>query len=304
MFPSALTRRVAAANSSLNVRPELQKRLRHSVVFPNKSFYCPAITRDAFRQRMLERGQCSRHTPCEEPQLAQSSPQTAVRNRLLAALPHDVLAQLLPNLRPTSLPVRRLLATPSEPIEAVYFVESGWVSMVTHLDDGMQAEVGLIGREGMVGLPLVVGVNTPFAETYVQADAETLQMEAKAFQRELDKHPALFRLLLRYNEALHAQSMQLAACNGRHNLEQRLARSILMALDRGEGNELPLTQEFLALMLCVQRPSITVVARVLQQAGLIRYAQGKVTVLDREGLEASVCDCYRAVQDRFVQLLG
>jgi len=103
---------------------------------------------------------------------------------------------------------------------------------------------------------------------------------------------------------MYAQTMQTAACNGRHNLEQRLARWILMAHDRSDSDSLPLTQEFLALMLCVQRPSITVVARMLQQAGLIRYAQGKVTVLDRQGLEAATCDCYRVVQQRFDQLLG
>ena len=236
--------------------------------------------------------------------MAPSSQQPAVRNRLLAALPPDGLAQLLPKLHRVCLPMRKTLAAPTEPIEAVYFVESGWVSVVTHLDEGGQAEVGLIGREGMVGLPLVLGVSTVFAEAYVQGPGDALRMEAKAFQRELDTHPALFRRLLRYTEALHAQAMQTAACNGRHDLEQRLARWILMAHDRADSNELPLTQEFLALMLCVHRPSVTVVARTLQQAGIIRYAQGRITVLDRDSLEATACECYRAVRQRFDQLLG
>jgi CRP-like cAMP-binding protein len=229
---------------------------------------------------------------------------SAVRNRLLAALPADVLNQLLPKLHRAPLPLRETLATPEEPIKAVYFVESGWVSMVANLDEGTQAEVGIIGREGMVGHSLLMGVDTAFAEAFVQAPGEALRMEAGAFRRELDTHPALFRQLLRYVEAMHAQVMQTAACNGRHHIEQRLARWILMAHDRAEDDNLPLTQEFLALMLCVQRPSITVVARTLQQAGIIRYAQGTITVLDRDGLEATACDCYRAVRERVDRLLG
>ncbi|HEY0422106.1 MAG TPA: Crp/Fnr family transcriptional regulator, partial [Rhodopila sp.] len=129
--------------------------------------------------------------------MALSHQPSAVRNRLLAALPPDVLAQFLPKLHPISLPLRKVLNSPGEPIEAVYFVESGWVSMVTHLDEGAQAEVGLVGREGLVGASIATGIDTAFAEAYVQAPGEALQMETKAFQRELDTHPALFRRLLR-----------------------------------------------------------------------------------------------------------
>lgn len=153
--------------------------------------------------------------------MAQSPP---TRNQLLTALPPDVLARLMPKLRPVTLSLRQTLRVPGQSIDAVYFIESGWVSMVAHLDEGIQAEVGLIGREGMVGAPLAAGVETEFAETYVQAAGTALRMEAAAFKRELDESPALYRLLLRYNEALHAQTAQTAACNGRHHLEQRLAR--------------------------------------------------------------------------------
>lgn len=239
--------------------------------------------------------------------MAQPPPDSPVRNKLLAALPPDALARLLPKLHAVTLPVRRTLFVPQGRIEAVYFIESGWVSMVAHLDDGTQAEVGLIGFEGMVGLPLVVGVDTAFADTYMQASGTGLRMEATAFQRELEENPALHRLLLRYSEAMHAQTMQTAACNGRHNLEQRLARWLLMAHDRVEGDVLPLTHEFLSLMLCVYRPSITVVARGLQKAGIVTYSnsrKGSIIVLDREALEETACDCYRAVQERFQQLLG
>jgi CRP-like cAMP-binding protein len=236
--------------------------------------------------------------------MAQSPQPSAVRNRLLSTLPPEKLAQLLPKLHPVALSFRKGLLAPGEPIEAVYFVESGWASMVAHLDDGTQAEVGLVGREGMVGLPLVAGVDTAFAEAYMQASGTGLQMEAKAFQRELDENSILRKLLLRYNEALSAQTAQTAACNGRHDLEPRLARWLLMAHDRAEDDHLPITQEFLSLMLCVYRPSVTVVAGILQRAGIIRYTKGNITVLDRDALEATACDCYRTVQDRFKYLLG
>jgi CRP-like cAMP-binding protein len=223
---------------------------------------------------------------------------------LLAALPPENLTGLLPKLRAVSLPLKKTLVVPHERIEAVYFIESGWASVVAHLDNGTQAEVGLIGREGMVGLPLIAGVDTGFAETYIQADATALQMEATAFQHELDDNPNLRRRLLRYNEAMSAQTAQTAACNGRHDLEPRLARWLLMAHDRSDNDELLITQEFLSLMLCVYRPSVTVVAGILQRAGMIRYSKGSIAILDRAALEATACDCYKTVQDRFEYLLG
>ena len=236
--------------------------------------------------------------------MAQSPSSSVVRNRLLLALPPENLAQLLPKLHPVSLPLKKVLIVPQKRIEVVYFIESGWASVVAHLDNGTQAEIGVIGREGMVGLPLVVGVDTAFAETYIQADATGLQMETAAFRRELDDNADLRRLLFRYNEAMSAQTAQTAACNGRHDMEPRLAKWLLMAHDRSDGDELLITQEFLSLMLCVYRPRVTVVAGILQKAGMIRYSNGSITILDRAALEASACYCYRTVQDRFEYLLG
>ncbi len=235
--------------------------------------------------------------------MAQSPLSSAVRNRLLSALPPDNLAQLLPKLHAVALPLRKTLLVPQERIEAVYFIESGWASVVAQLNDGMQAEIGLIGREGMVGLSLISGGETAFAETYMQAGGAALQMEASTFQREVDENPDLRRRLFRYNEAMHAQTAQTAACNGRHDLEQRLARWLLMAHDRTDSDELLITQEFLSLMLCVYRPSVTVIAGILQRAGIIRYSKGNITTPDRDALEATACDCYRTVQDRFEYLL-
>lgn len=226
------------------------------------------------------------------------------RNRLLAALPSDVLTQLLPKLSHVFLSIRQSLCIAEQPIEAVFFMESGMASMVTQLEDGVQAEVGIIGCEGMVGTPLVHGIDTSFTDGFVQIAGEALRMTASVFRQELITNPPLRTLLLRYGEAYQAQISQTAACNGRHDLEQRLARWLLMAHDRVENDEIPLTQTFLAMMLGVHRPSITITAGILQRAGLIRYANGLITILDRPSLEASSCECYAAVRQRFERLLG
>jgi CRP-like cAMP-binding protein len=227
-----------------------------------------------------------------------------VKNQLLTALPPQLLSRLLPRLRLVSLKTRDSLMVPDTPIEAVHFVESGFVSLVMSLEDGTQAEVGLVGREGMVGLPLVTGVDTSFPEAYVQLEGSALRMEARVFRTAMEEEPALRTLLLRYLEAMTSQVSQTAACNGRHDLEQRLARWLLMAHDRADGDEFQITQEFLALMLCVYRPSVSVVASTLQRAGMIRYGRGHMIILDREALEATACDCYRLVKRRFERVLG
>jgi CRP-like cAMP-binding protein len=233
------------------------------------------------------------------PGLMTSSP----RNRLLSVLSEETLSRLLPRLHTVVLPVRKTLTLPGVPIDAVWFIESGWVSMVVELADGGGAEVGFIGREGLVGTSLAGDVDSCYVESYVQAEATALSMEAKAFQREMEALPELRSLLFRYNEAMYAQTMQTAACNGRHVLEQRLARWLLMAHDRAEDDELPLTQEFLSMMLCVHRPGISLAAKSLRGMGAIRYSRGGITVLDRGMLEGVVCDCYGAVRNRFRQLL-
>lgn len=177
------------------------------------------------------------------------------------------------------------------------------ISLVNDLEDGLRAEVGVIGREGLLGMPLLAGVDTFFVEAQVQLPGTALRMTARDFIDQVETNAPLRKLLLRYNEALQAQIMQTAACNASHDLEERLARWLLIAHDRAESDELQLTQEFVATMLCVHRPSVTVTAGILQRAGLIRYAGGRVTVLDRPGLEAASCECYGAVQKRFGALL-
>ena len=225
-------------------------------------------------------------------------------NRLLQALPPDVLTALLPKLSPVTLPSRASLYHVDTPIDAVYFVEAGMISLVATMEDGMQAELGVVGREGMLGASLISGEDNAFFDAMAQMPGAALRMSVADFRHELAASAPFRNLLLRYNEALHVQIMQTAACNGHHGLEQRLARWLLMARDRADGDELPLTQDFLATMLGVYRPSITVTAGILQRAGLIRYAAGRVTVLDRASLEASACECYALTRRRFSVLLG
>jgi CRP-like cAMP-binding protein len=228
----------------------------------------------------------------------------APRNRLLAALPAEDLARLWPQLEPVKLELRHILLAPDQPITAVYFPESGWTSMLALLADGRSAEVGLVGSEGMIGLPLLLGSDSSANEAMVQASGTMLQLGANAFRQTLEESPALRTLLLRYALAFQQQVTQTAACNGHHALDQRLARWLLMAHDRAEGDEFPMTQEFLAMMLCVHRPGVTVAARLFQQAGFIRYSHGHMAVTDREGLEAAACECYGAVRRQFEKLLG
>lgn len=228
----------------------------------------------------------------------------AAHNFLLASLPSEALSRLLPLLCPMDLPVRLPLHQHDVAIETVYFPVSGMISLVGNLDDGTQAEVGIIGREGMLGISLLSESDTPFVDSMVQMSGTGLRMKASAFRHEIEVNPPFKRLILNYSEALQAQIMQTAACNGRHGLEQRFVRWLLMAHDRAGCDTLPLTQEFMAMMLGVHRPSISITAGILQRSGLIRCDRGQVTVLNRPGLEEACCDCYEMVKNRFLILLN
>ncbi len=226
------------------------------------------------------------------------------RNRLLAALPPEDLDRLRPYFEAVEFSLRDVVQAPNTPMTAVFFPESGWASMMALLVDGNSAEVGIVGYEGMVGLPLLLGNDRSPAEAIIQAPGIFLRLSADALAKELDRNARMRALLLRYALAFQTQVAQTAACNGHHALEQRLARWLLIAHDRAQGDDFPMTQEFLAMMLCVHRPGVTVAARLFQQAGLISYANGRITVTDRAGLEAAACECHGAVAREFERLLG
>jgi CRP-like cAMP-binding protein len=230
--------------------------------------------------------------------------QAAVRNRLLAALPPDAFAALAPALRPVALDLKRTLHLPGRPIGAVHFPESGVVSLLAPLAGGELLEVGVVGREGLVGLPVLLGEDSSTTEALVQAPGTAWRVRAADMRRALERGAALRALLLRYVQAFHAQVAQTAACNARHPLEERFARWLLLAHDRAEGDAFPMTHEFAAMMLGVRRPGVSVAAAALQKAGAIAYAHGRVAVLDRAGLEAAACGCYGTVRGQFDRLHG
>jgi CRP-like cAMP-binding protein len=200
--------------------------------------------------------------------------------------------------------LKQTLFEADEPIGAAYFVETGMVSYLAYLENGDAIEVGLIGPEGMVGMPLILGVDSASAGAIVQMQGTALRISPAALRQAFNESKVLRTRLLRYMQALYTQVSQTAACNGHHGLEERLARWLLIAHDRAEGDQFPMTHEFMALMLGVRRSGVTVTASTLKQAGLISYANGRMTILDRPALEAVACECYGIVQRHFEQLVG
>ena len=229
--------------------------------------------------------------------------QAAVRNRLLASLPPADFGRLATSLTPVTLTLKQFLLEADEPIEAAYFVETGMVSYLAYLEGGEAIEVGIIGSEGMVGLPLILGVDRAPAGALVQMGGTALRIKPAALRQAFNESDALRTRLLRYMQALYTQVSQTAVCNGHHSLEERLARWMLMAHDRAGADQFPMTHEFMAMMLGVRRSGVTVTAGTLKQAGLISYKNGHMTVLDRPSLEAAACECYGTVQRYFEQLL-
>jgi CRP-like cAMP-binding protein len=213
-------------------------------------------------------------------------------------------ARLRHHLRPIRLAYRQSLYRARKSVEFVYFIESGVGSLVNTMANGQAAEVGTIGNEGVVGLPLLFGDDRAPTSVYVQVPGAGLRMKAALFERELARSPAMRAVMLRYAHAFFNQVAQSAACNHFHSLQQRCARWMLMTHDRMQSDEFLLTQEFLAMMLGVQRTGVSAAASVLQQAGLIRYNRGNVTILDRGGLAARSCECYGVSKREFDRLLG
>lgn len=225
--------------------------------------------------------------------------QAAVQNRLLRALPPPELERLWPRLEAIELPLRTIVLPANAPIEHVHFIERGTCSMITTLLDGAQIEVGLVGFEGFVGLPVLLGAPSSTLEGMVQLPGRALRLCAPALREALRDLPTLMTVMLRYVDSFHAVVAQAAACNGRHRIEERLARWILMTQDKVGNDCFPMTQEFIATMLGVRRPGVTLAVGALDRAGLIQHVRGTMRVLDRLGLEAASCECYYLMRDRF-----
>src|SRR5437016_6193725 len=219
-----------------------------------------------------------------------------VGNKILLSLPRQERNQVFERLEFVRLKLNQVLHDAGETIKSGYFVNSGLISILAVQPDGKSVEVGLIGKEGFVGLPLLVGYHTSPTSTMVQGDATAYKCDAKTHGQLIRQCPGLERHLHRFGQELAMQTTQIAACNRLHEVEERLARWILMSQDRILSDKLPLTQEFLGQMLGVRRASVTVSAGILQKAGLIFHTRGSVTILDRPRLEDAACDCYGIVQ--------
>lgn len=226
------------------------------------------------------------------------------RNKILAALPAEEYERVLPHLKPVSLPLGEVLYETESRIRYVYFVDTGVVSLVTHMEEGSGVEVGLVGSEGMVGLPVPLGDDVSPNQAIVQIAGGAVRMEAAALRDALKGGGLLKVLLLRYVLAVLKQASQSAACNRSHHVAERLARWLLSCHDRVEGDELLLTQEFIAEMLGTRRAGVSEAAGILQGAGLLRYSRGHITVTDRKGLEEFACECYAVVRTEYDRLLG
>ena len=225
-------------------------------------------------------------------------------NRLLSFLPSTDLEQLWPQLELVKLPTKSVLLAMDTAVGSAYFVEAGVVSMIAVMADGAQVEVGLVGPEGMIGLSLLLGASTSPLEGLVQVGGTALRLPATVFRAASAEMPSFLKLLLRYVDTFFFQVAQTAACNGRHRIEQRLARWLLMMHDRVEGDGFPMTQEFMSAMLGVRRAGVTVAIAALQRANLVQHHKGNARVLDRPGLEAASCECYDAIQRRSDWLTG
>jgi CRP-like cAMP-binding protein len=220
----------------------------------------------------------------------------AISSKILLHLSRNECQQLLPELELVRLKLHQVITEAGETMKSGYFVNTGILSVLAVQPDGKSVEVGLIGNEGFLGLPLLVGYRTSPTRVVSQADGTAYRCDAQALRRVLRECPELEQQLHRFGQQLAMQTTQVAACNRLHDVEERLARWILMTEDRLLADTLPLTQEFLAQMLGTRRSSVTVAAGTLQKAGLISYTRGSVTIVDRERLEDAACDCYAIVQ--------
>jgi CRP-like cAMP-binding protein len=224
-------------------------------------------------------------------------------NRLLAALPKDEYRRLLPDLEPFPLVFGEVIYEPGDLIRHVYFPASGIISLLAVVGDRATLEVAIVGREGMVGLPVFMGVKTSRNRAVVRGAGAAMRMKATAYRKECNNGGSLPRLLRRYTHSRLTQVAQGAACNRFHPMDARLAQWLLMTRDRMETDEFQLTQEFLSNMLGVRREGVNKTAGTLQQKKLISYRRGTLTTLNRAGLEAVACQCYRIIKEEYDSFL-
>jgi CRP-like cAMP-binding protein len=226
-----------------------------------------------------------------------------MRNHLLAVLPQADLQRWLPQLEPVEMPLGEVLYESGRTLSHVYFPTTAIVSLLYVMENGASAEIAVVGNEGVVGISLFMGGESTPSRAVVQSAGQGLRLRADVIKQEFQQAGPAMHLLLRYTQALITQMAQTAVCNRHHSLDQQLCRWLLLSLDRLQGSELQMTQELIANMLGVRREGVTEAALRLQKTGLIRYARGHITVLDRPGLERRTCECYAVVKKEYDRLL-
>ena len=225
-----------------------------------------------------------------------------ITNRILRSLPPAVLESLSPHFKITELHQGHVMCRPDEPVQESHFINRGVVSLIKRMKDGTAVEIGARGTEGLTAPETLLGLDTPLYEAIVQAPGTAFVIRKSVLQRQFNENHPLRRLVTGYVHAAANQIAQTAACNRLHFLEQRCCRWLLFAHDNAGSDNFHLTQEFLALMLGVHRPGISVALQKFQDAGMVKYVRGQVTITDRRGLEDSSCECYRAVADEYERL--
>jgi len=223
-------------------------------------------------------------------------------NRLLAALPRELFELMQHDFKQISLSQGQAIYEPGEQIDEIYFPQSGMISLLVVAKDGAAIETATIGREGAVGLHSAVGMRLSFTRATIQIPGKFSVVRANAFAQSVQNHAPVRDLIARYTEVLWAEAQQIAACNAIHDGPARLCRWLLQSADRIGSNHLPLTQELIAQMLGVRRTTVTLLAQSLQRRGVIEYARGHITILDREHLEHCACECYAIMQQEKLPL--
>ena len=225
------------------------------------------------------------------------------QNRLLAALPQAEWSRWVAHLEPVDMPLGKVLYESGSRQSHVYFPTTSIVSLLYVMEDGASAEIAVVGNEGIVGISLFMGGESTPSRALVQSAGQGFRLKADLMLQEFNRAGPVLHLLLRYTQALITQMSQTAVCNRHHSLDQQLCRWLLLSLDRLHSRELVMTQELIANMLGVRREGVTEAAGNLQQAGLIRYQRGRITVVDRKGLEKRTCECYAVVKNEYDRLL-
>jgi CRP-like cAMP-binding protein len=241
----------------------------------------------------------------EVPMAARPTPSSPSprQNHLIAALQAPEYERLLPDLEPVPMPLGSVLYESGGRLEHVYFPTTSVVSLLYVMKDGDSAEIAIAGNEGLVGIALITGGQTTPSRAVVQCAGQAYRVKPGALKLEFDRGEAMQRLMLRYLQALVTQMVQTAACNRHHSVEQQFCRWLLLSIDRLPTNEMTMTEGLIANMLGLRREGVTGVAQQLENEGLIHYEGGRITVLDRPGVEARACECYSVVKKEFDRLL-